>query len=126
MQEKRGRDTIICKRKRKREKEAVEKKDRQREAKSRESKKMKYLKKKTEKYVKKLLSDETISKSTAKALTVLHQTQIKNTHLYQANVCVLCGFYIIGTEPVTILNKKMVEAPQQEAWSQPFHWLLQT
>ena len=52
-----------------------------------------------------LLSDETISKATAAALKYLHQTHIKGTNLHQANVCVVCDCFIIGTEPVRRLNK---------------------
>ena len=53
-----------------------------------------------------LLSDETIAKARADALKYLHQTHIKQTNLHQANVCVVCDCYIIGTEPVKRLNKK--------------------
>ena len=50
--------------------------------------------------VKEFLSDETILKATAKALNLFHQTRIKKITLHQANVCVVCDWYIIGTEPV--------------------------
>lgn len=56
-----------------------------------------------------LLSDEAISKSTAEALKYLHQSHIKGTNLHQANVCVVCDCYIIGTEPVMRLNDKRLK-----------------
>jgi len=52
-----------------------------------------------------LLSDETISKAKAEALEYLHQTYNKATNLYQANVCIVCDCFILGTEPVKRLKK---------------------
>ena len=78
--------------------------------------------------MKELRSDETISKATAKALKLLHQTQIRNTQLNQANICVVCDCCIIGTEPVKRLNQKLLRHhnKKQEVWSQNLHGLLQT
>ena len=53
---------------------------------------------------KRLLHVETIDKAKAKALKILHQTHIPTTNLHQANVCVVCDCFIIGTEPVKRLS----------------------
>lgn len=53
---------------------------------------------------KRLLHVETIDKAKAKALKILHQTHIQTTNLHQANVCVVCDCFIIGTEPVKRLS----------------------
>ena len=74
--------------------------------KKRKAKKKEHFKKNTDKDVNELLSDETISKAIVKVLTILHQTQIKNTHLHQARIYVVFDCYIIGTEPVKRLNRK--------------------
>ena len=81
------------------EKEAVKKKDLGKQ-------KKKHFNKDTDKDVKELLSDKTISKTILKALKFSHQTQIKNTHLHQARIYVVFDCYIIGTEPVKRLNRK--------------------
>jgi hypothetical protein len=52
-----------------------------------------------------LLSDKTILKAMAEVLKYLHQTHIKGTNLHQANVCIVCDYFIIGTGPVRRLNK---------------------
>ena len=71
-----------------------------------EANKKEYLKKNTDKDVEEFLSGETIPKTTAKALNCFHQTHIKNTQLYQANISVAYDCYIIDTDPVKRLHKK--------------------
>ena len=99
------------------EKEAVKRKDRERKAKKEEAKERELKKKEMEEESdeeewldeeddEELLSDETIRKATAEALKYLHQTYINGTNLHQANVCLVCDCFIIGTEPVKRLNKK--------------------
>lgn len=99
------------------EKEAVKRKDRERKAKKEEAKERELKKKEMEEESdeeewldeeddEELLSDETIRKATAEALKYLHQTHINGTNLHQANVCLVCDCFIIGTEPVKRLNKK--------------------
>ena len=100
------------------EKEALKKKDRERKAKQKEANEKALMGNgievdngEDEEWLsdeddeEELLSDETISKATAAALKYLHQTHIKGTNLHQANVCVVCDCFIIGTEPVRRLNK---------------------
>ena len=56
-----------------------------------------------------LLSDEDINKAKMEALKYLHRTQIEDTDLHKAHVCVICDMFILGVEDVKWLSSEKIE-----------------